>query len=160
MDSGKKSDSRSSRWPLVAITAIFLLAVAAVATAACLGVIPLYGLGPDLTLESLLVLTGFLLMFILLSSLPLLMILGYRQTQQKTLLRRVAQDLLLCGLRDTHLQVRVAEFKARNSYRAFVLPALVNLGFLVGMWAVTLMPGGLTGLSESLSRWVEIGAGY
>jgi hypothetical protein len=157
---GDKGDARTgSRKGLVLALAVFVVAVAGVVIVGCMGYLPWYGLGPALTLESVLTMTGLAVMFVVLSSLPLLMIVGYRLTQRDSLMWKIADDLLLCGLEDTELAAKVSEFRDRNGLPAFVLPAVVNLALLVAMWGVTMMPTGLTGLSESL-KGVELGQGY
>jgi hypothetical protein len=88
--------------------------------------------------------------FYVVSTLPMLMVLGYQGTQHKMLLEKVQADLWLCGLDDRQLQARMQEYESRNNWVAFVLPMLVNLTFMWLMWVSAILPGGMGNLTKLL----------
>jgi hypothetical protein len=93
----------------------------------------------------------YVLIFYLLTVLPLLMVIGYRGIQGEMLTARVAEELALCGLREHQLRARLAEYQQSNSFSAFFLPLLVNLLILMVLWAATLLPHGIDGMLDYLS---------
>jgi hypothetical protein len=91
-----------------------------------------------------------MLLFLLLSTLPLLLIIAYRGLQADILKARVLETLSMCALNDLQIHQRLAEFEQRNSVSAFVLPALVNLLLLYLVWDNALLPKGTDGLVVQL----------
>jgi len=91
-----------------------------------------------------------MLLFLLLSTLPLLLIIAYRGLQADILKARVLETLSMCALNDLQIHQRLAEFEQRNSVSAFVLPALVNLLLLYLVWDNALLPKGTDGLLVQL----------
>jgi hypothetical protein len=91
-----------------------------------------------------------LLFFYAVTTLPMLMVLGYQGTQRKMLLEKVREDLWLCGLKDRELQARIKEYGERNSWGAFLLPMLVNLVLMWLMWVSAILPGGMENLTRLL----------
>lgn len=161
MEQIKRPTRRSSRIGLLALVVLFIIFVPTLAVLLRFGVIRrLYGVGPELTMESFIIVFGILAVSFFLNALPLLMLLSYRGAQQKVLAAKIKQDLWLCGLQGQQLEVRIAEFDDRNSYSAFFLPACVNLAFMVVMWGLVIMPGGLTGLARSLMKEPHLGDGF
>jgi hypothetical protein len=118
-----------------------------------------YGLGPEFTMEMLIISIGVMLLFFFLVCLPLLMVIGYQGARKEALEKKIKEDLWLCGLDDKQLNTKLKAFAVRNSWNAFILPATVNLVFIFVMWGVVFFPEGISGFSESIMG-KSIGAGY
>ena len=118
-----------------------------------MGRMPIYGLGgPSFTLEGYIIVTGLGLIYILLFSLPTLMVVTYQREAQVTLAGKIRDDLLLCGIDEADLKIRIRAFENRNSLVTFVGPTLFNLVFMFVMWGHVLAPNGLEGASISLTQ--------
>jgi len=87
-----------------------------------------------------------MLVFILLTTLPLLMIIAYRGLQAGTLSAKVRASLSLCALDDSQVQERVLEYESSNSLGALFLPATVNLLLLYMVWDSAIFPCGVPGV--------------
>jgi hypothetical protein len=158
----RTSTRGSSRIWLILVIVLFSAAILTLAVLFMSGVVRFryYGLGPELTVETIIISIGVLLVFFLPVTLPLMMVAGYHQVQHKMLEAKIKEDLWLCGLCIKQLGSRMEEFGDRNSLGAFALPAVVNLAFVFAMWGVVIMPGGLTGLSQSLMEGRHLGGGF
>ncbi len=88
---------------------------------------------------------AFLLMgvFVLFTTLPVLMIVAYRGLQGEMLSGQVQRSLSLCALDDAQLAARLAEYEERNGLPAFFLPAILNLVLTYVVWTCALMPHGI-----------------
>jgi hypothetical protein len=86
------------------------------------------------------------LLLFLLSALPLLLLLGYRDFKGAVIAERIAADLSACGFDDVELGLRLHEHAKRSGLSAFLLPMLLNLLLLYLAWTITLLPRGLDGL--------------
>lgn len=138
------------------LAAGLLITIAVVASVIYLAVtakMPIYGLGgPYMTLDTAVVLLGLGLIYIVLFSLPTLMVAAYQARSRDTLLRKIEEDLYLCGLRENDLGGRLLDFESRNSIAAFIWPTLINLILLFVLWALVLGPNGLQGTYVSLTQ--------
>lgn len=111
-----------------------------------------FGLGEEITVDALVIVIGIGLGYVLLFSLPTLMVVSYQASSRETLQRKIQQDLFLCGLRDNDVGQRLQEFESRNSISAFVWPTLVNLLFLFVLWGAVFGPNGLKGVQDA---WMQ-----
>jgi hypothetical protein len=93
----------------------------------------------------------YVLLFVLLSTMPLLMVIGYHGLQGEILSAQLQEHLAMAGLRDSQLRARMLEYQQRNSFSAFFLPMLVNTLLLLVLWATTLLPHGIAGMLDYLS---------
>jgi hypothetical protein len=116
------------------------------------GAFRIYGVGlGEVTLEGMFIHIGFITIYGILVTLPMLMIVGYQRSQMATLKEKIRQDLWLCGLDGKQLSSKMQAFSDRNSWGAFILPAVLTMIFLAVMWSFFLMPAGQSGLTNSLS---------
>lgn len=81
--------------------------------------------------------------FLLLATLPVLMLVAYRGLNGCLLSMEVGASLRLCALGDDELQRRIDEFEERNGISAFFLPSMVNLIMLYLIWYSVLLPSGI-----------------
>lgn len=91
-----------------------------------------------------------MLLYVLLCTLPLLMIVAYRGLNADSLRAKVLETLSMCDLSDDQVRQRLAEYEQRNSIAAFSLPALVNLMLLYILWDSALLPRGTEGLADQI----------
>jgi hypothetical protein len=144
---------RNRRIYLGAGIVITIAVFATVIIIAITGRMPIYGVGgPIMTLDTAIVMLGIGLIYIILFTLPTLMVASYQARSRDTLLRKIEEDLYLCGLRENDLAGRLIEFETRNSIRAFIWPTLINLVLLFVLWAVVLVPNGLQGAFDALTQ--------
>ncbi|HSF80998.1 MAG TPA: hypothetical protein VLA49_07175, partial [Anaerolineales bacterium] len=92
----------------------------------------------------------------ILSTLPMLLVIGYQRNQLAILTAKIREDLWLCGLDAQQLESKMDAFNQKNSWSAFVLPTILILIFLGVMWSFFLMPEGAIGLRESLLKGGEL----
>ena len=93
---------------------------------------------------------AYTLLFNLLSTLPLLMVIGYHGIQGAMLMEKVRGSLTQCGLPIHRVDAKMREYAERNSFQAFLLPVAVNLGFMVVLWGGVLFPHGVSGMTDHL----------
>lgn len=105
----------------------------------------------EVSLEELFIYMGFITLYGILTTLPMLMVIGYQRNQLATLKSKIREDLWLCGLDSRQLTSKMGAFGERNSWGAYVLPAVLTMIFLAVMWSYFLMPVGQSGLIKSLS---------
>lgn len=142
----------SRRVVLVLSIVVILAVIVTVIGLALSGRIIPYGLGAEITLDGLVIVTGVGLVYVLLFSLPTGMVASYQANSRETLQKKIQQDLFLCGLRDNDVGQRLSEFESRNSISAFVWPTLINLLFLFVLWALVLGPNGLKGVQVAWTQ--------
>lgn len=95
---------------------------------------------------------NYALVFLLLVSLPLLMILGYRGVKGGVVFADARRSLERCGLDRDVVDARMRSFHASQSLWAYLLAMLVNLALLYATWNMALLPAGLGGLAEVLRQ--------
>lgn len=89
-------------------------------------------------------------LFLLLISLPVLMIIAYRGLRGDMLTAQVMASLALCALDDEQLQSRIREYQESNALAAFFLPSVLNLVTVFIVWQNALLPRGVDGLLARL----------
>ena len=99
------------------------------------------------------------LTYLLMISLPLLMVAGYRGLQGNILSHKVAESLRMCGLEDHQLRAKMQEYEDKNSVSAFLLPMLVNFLFLLLIWGATLFPRGVAGMFDYVEGEMQVRMG-
>jgi hypothetical protein len=105
--------------------------------------------------ENIFIFAGMITLYGILTTLPILLVIGYQGNQLATLTAKIREDLWLCGLDTQQLESKMHAFNQKNSWSAFVLPTILILIFLGVMWSFFLMPGGAIGLKESLGTGSE-----
>ncbi len=90
------------------------------------------------------------LLFNLLTTLPLLMVVGYRGMQGPMIVEKARTSLSLCGLTSLKVKEKLKEYMEHNGFQAFLLPMAVNLVFMVLLWGMALLPRGVAGMVDYL----------
>lgn len=154
---------RSIRWGRVLLILVILSLLLFLAALAWVSLRDLAGVflgdASELSLEAVVLTVGLLFMLFFLASLPAVLILNYKAAWQSTLEATLTEDLWLCGIEDRQLDKRLSEFRQRNSFSAFVWPAVYILLVSFVFWGTIFAPRGLTGLSMSLAPYIPEG-GY
>jgi hypothetical protein len=73
----------------------------------------------DVSLEELFIHMGFITLYGILTTLPMLMVIGYQRSQLTILTAKIREDLWLCGLDSKQLSSKMQDFRDRNSWSAF-----------------------------------------
>jgi hypothetical protein len=144
--------NRSSKLSLILLLLVFTAALGVVADQAARAAVSAAQAAHSGANPSQVYLFAIVLMmaFLLLTTLPVLMVIAYRGLQGDMLDAQVRASLRLCALDDDELKRRLDEYQERNSFSAFVLPSVVNLFLLYLIWDITLLPNGLLPLVQGL----------
>jgi hypothetical protein len=136
---------RSAKLSLIAALAAFLVVMILVTDLFARHAVEAARAAPGDADEAQTYVLAFLLMgvFVLFTTLPLLMIVAYRGLQGEMLSGAVMRGLSLCALDDDQVQSRLTEYEERNSVSAFFLPSMVNLLLMYLVWTSALVPQGI-----------------
>jgi hypothetical protein len=108
----------------------------------------------EVSLEEMIIVIGFITLYGIVTTLPMLLIISYQRHQLVTLKTKIREDLWLCGLDSRQLHSKMKAFMNKNSWGAFVLPTVLTLIYLGIMWSYFLLPEGPSGLIDDSSNIV------